>query len=275
MTGLGQTPFGSARFGGLGQMVIRGAVAITTHEVLVDFDKAPQTLDSGGYESASNPKNWAIAAVDPTRGGARPATPVPTYAPTVIGVGFDDAFPKQVRVGVDLPLEVGVFYDLTAQPAIEGAACETLTDERTWRVLARHRTRVSPVPRSLLDRYTDLRTTPDGAVITAAGDLDSFGGLEALQLRILRRITTALGGFVMLVGYGVDVQIKSTLRPGDVQALANAITAQLTQEPDVQQGSAVVRLVEANGVDVVAVTITVSRREGRDRTIIYEFPRAS
>jgi hypothetical protein len=268
VTALGEAPFGTARFGGGGQIVIRGAVALTTHEILVDFDKAPQALDSGGYESATNPKNWAIAAVDPTIGTARPPSPVPSYAPTVIGIAYDDDLPTQVLVGTDLPMEMGVAYDLIAQPSMRGADCETLVDERTWRVSSRRRPRVSPVSAALLDRYQDFHTTADGAVITPAGDIGTFGGVEALKMRILRRITTALGGFVALTGYGVNVRLKSVLRPGDAQALANAITRQLALEPDVLQGSAVVRVADA----IVEITISVARREGKDVTYLYEFP---
>ena len=274
MTGLGEAPFGTSRMGGLGEIVIRGAVAITTHDILVDFDRDPSALDIGGFESATNPKNWVIVPVDPTLGSAKPSTPVPTYAPTVIGVGYDDSLPTQVLVGVDLAMEVGVLYDLTAQPAIEGALCEELVDETTWRVSARHRKRVAATaPPALLDRYQDFRTDASGAVITPAGDIATFGGIDGLRMRILRRITTALGGFVMLQGYGTNVRLKSNLRASDAQSLANAITRQVSLEPDVQQGGAVVRLVQDVADQVVEVTVTVSRREGKDINFLYQFPR--
>jgi hypothetical protein len=272
MTGLGQAPFGTARFGGLGEMVIRGAVAITTHEVLVDFDKTPQALDSGGYESATNPKNWTIAAVDPTRGGARPATPVPTYAPAVIAVDYDDAQPNQVLVATDLPLEAGVSYDVTAQPALRGADCETLVDERTWRVAARRAPRRPTISVYYVDRYRDFATSGGRLVLTESGDIDTASDVDALKIRLFRRIATALGGFVMLTGYGVDLRLKELIRSGEIQAIANAVTAQVGQEPDVERGSAVVSLVDSGGVTIMQVAIAVVRREGADLVFVYDFP---
>jgi hypothetical protein len=272
MTALGQTPFGTSRFGGAGQIVIRGALPISRHQVLVDFDKPPQAFDRGGYESATNPKNWALAAVDPTVGTATPPTPVPTYAPAVIAVDHDDALPMQVVLYTDLPMEAGVYYDVTAQPALRGAACETLVDATTWRVLARRAPRRPTVSVYYVDRYRDLATSGGRIVLTESGDIDTASGVDALKIRLYRRITTALGGFVMLTGYGVDLRLKDIMRPGEVQAIANAITAQLGQEPDVERGSATVAIVDVGGATVLRVSISVVRREGADHVFVYDFP---
>lgn len=272
MTALGQAPFGTSRFGGAGQIVIRGAVAITLNEVLVDFDRQPQAFDRGGYESATNPKNWALVAVDPTIGTAKPPTPVPTYTPAVIAVDTDDLFPTQVRVATDLPMEPGVVYELTAQPAIRGAACEVLVDETTWPVLARRAPRRPTVSVYYVDRYRDFATSGGRLVLADSGDIDTASGLDSLKIRLYRRITTALGGFVMITGYGVDLRLKELLRPGEIQSIANAITAQVAEEPDVERGSATVSIVDVNSVTVVRVSIAVARREGADLVFVYDFP---
>jgi phage baseplate assembly protein W len=271
VTGLGSAPFGSSRFGGAGELVIRGAVAIGLHEVLVDFDRRPMALDRGAYDSATNPRNWAITPVDPTLGGAPPRSPVPTRELAVIGVDYDDfTAPTQVIVATDLAMEPQVFYDITAQPLIKGAACEDLVDRVTWRVLARRAPRAAALPSAYyVDRYRDLHITADGVVQDPNGDIALHGGLEALRKRVLRRVTTALGSFAMLPDYGTELRIKSTIRRGDLQALANTVTSQVMQEPDVLRASAVVRLMAAG---VVLVDVSVTRRDNLDQTFYFDFP---
>jgi len=268
----GTAPFGTSRFGGAGEIVIRGAVAVSVREVLVDFDKRPSALLPDAFDSATNPKNWAIAAVDPTIGTATPPTPVPTYQPTVIGVSYDDFnAPTQVLVGVDLDMEPFVLYDLTAQPALKGAECEELVDQVTWRVTSRRRATPAMQPSAYyLDRYRDFHTDGDGFVLDPNQDIALHGGLDGLRKRVLRRVTTGLGAFVMLDGYGTMPKIKSTIRRGDLQSLANAIFEQLVQEPDVLQASAVVRL--AGAPQVVQVEVSVARREGLDQFFFFDFP---
>lgn len=271
MSGFGTAPFGTSRFGGIGELVIRGAVAIGIHEVLVDFDKTPMALDRGAFDSATNPKNWTLVPVDPTRGSAPPRSPVPTHELVVIGVDYDDfTAPTQVLVTTDLPMEPLVFYNLTAQPSIKGAACEDLVDQVVWRVLSRRAPRVPTLPSAYyVDRYRDIHTTADGFVLDPNGDIALHGGVDGLRKRILRRVTTGLGAFVMLPAYGTAVRIKSTIHRGDLQSLANSISAQIVKEPDVLRASAVVRLLTAG---VVHVDITATRRDNLDQTFYFDFP---
>jgi hypothetical protein len=271
VSALGTAPFGTARVGGVGELVIRGAVAIGLHEVLVDFDKTPMALDHGAFDSATNPKNWTLVPVDPTRGSATPRSPVPTYALAVIGVDYDDfTAPTQVVITTDLAMEPLVFYDLTAQPSIKGAGCEDLVDQVTWRVLSRRAPRTPALPSAYyVDRYRDIHTTADGLVLEPNGDMALHGGVDGLRKRILRRVTTALGAFVMLPAYGTAVRIKSTIHRGDLQSLANSISAQIIKEPDVLRASAVVRLL-ATGI--VHVDIAVTRRDNLDQTFFFDFP---
>ena len=293
MTIFGLRPFGTeSPFGGSGSIAIIGATAIGTHEILVDFDRTPETFDPAGLRSATNTDNWALAPVDPRIVSTADPTvyynpdrlPVPTREPLLIEATWDRQVPTQIVLAVDSALERGVEYDLEIQPVVEGYNCESLVGVTTWRFGAVGQGPPRRARIIQLDRYRDWANEPFPTdpnqpeatwTITSNRDIALHDGVDSLRKRIFRRILSALNSFSHLVGYGTDLRIKSLLRPGDVQRLANAIPEQVRQEPDVRTCScSVVQDEENSDGSILVVTVYVVRNDSRETKYIFEFPGA-
>lgn len=279
-------------FGGPGAIAIIGVATIGTHEILVDFDRTPETFDPAGQRSATNVDNWVLSPIDPRIASTADPTvlynpdrlPVPTREPILIEVDWDRKAPTQVVLAVDSALERGVEYDLEIQPLVEGSACESLVGVTTWRFGAVGQGPPRRARIIQLDRYRDWATEyfptaenqPESTwTITSSRDIALHDGVDSLRKRIFRRILTSLSGFSHLVGYGTDLRIKSLLRGNDVQRLANAIPEQIRQEPDVRTCSCSVKQdTENSDGSILVVTVYVVRNDSRDVRYIFEFPGA-
>jgi hypothetical protein len=290
MTAFGLRPFGTASpFGGPGSIAIIGAAAIGTHEILVDFDVAPETFDPAGQRSATNPDNWVLVPIDPRAESTaveglfyNPSRlPVPTREPIPIEVEWYRTQPTQVIIALDSAVEVGVDYDLEIQPVVEGDNCETLVGVTTWRFGAvgqgpPSRTRVIQLDRYrdwAMDYIPDVEGQPESTwAITANKDIGLHDGVASLRKRIFRRLLVSLNSFSHLVGYGTDLRIKSLLRGSDIQRLANAIPEQIRQEPDVRTCSCTVRQDTGDDGSVLVISINVIRSDAREIKYVFEFP---
>lgn len=293
MTIFGLRPFGTeSPFGGPGSIAILGAMALGTHEVLVDFDIEPETFDPEGQRSATNVANWTLVPIDPrVASTADPGVlynpgrlPVPTRSPLLIEAEWERSAPTLVVLAVDSALERGVIYELEIQPVVEGASCETLVGVSAWRfgAVGQGPSRRSRIVQ--LDRYRDWANEampsaadqPESAwTIGANKDIALHDGPASLRKRIYRRLLSAINSFSHLVGYGTDLRIKSLLRSGEVQRLANAIPEQIRREPDVRLCSCTVQQDEVNSDgSVVVITIYVVRDDSREIKYVFEFPGA-
>lgn len=259
------------------------------NEVIVVFDEEPLADDPAGFNSATNPKNWDIASVDPSiPSTADPSIlyipegeVVPTYTPGIGECLQDEDDPKQIRVIMQGPLEGGVRYDVVAQPALRGDGCRAFAGEDTWRVRAPRR---GPGRRSRYiqeDRYRDwaMEFFPDpkdqlGGTWRhdADGDIAIHDGDESLKKRIVRRIMTSRGDYAHLPNYGVDLQIKRLARAGQVQALVNEVGEQVRQEPDVLQAGVTATVLNTPNKHSIELQIFVRRRERFDSRFTFEVP---
>lgn len=293
MTAFGLRPFGTeSPFGGPGSIAILGAVAIGTHEILVDFDVIPETFDPEGQRSATNTANWTLTPVDPRVASTADPTvlynpnrlPVPSREPIIIEADWDRDAPTQIIIAVDSALERGVEYDLEIQPLVEGYDCETLVGVTTWRfgTVGQGPPRRARILQ--LDRYRDWANDffptdpaqPESTWrITSNRDIALHDGIDSLRKRIFRRLLSALNSFSHLIGYGTDLRVKSLLRSGEVQRLANAIPEQIRQEPDVRSCACTVEQDEVNSDgSIVVITIYVVRNDSREIKYVFEFPGA-
>jgi hypothetical protein len=98
--------------------------------------------------------------------------------------------------------------------------------------------------------------------LTDTGDFGLDKSLEAsLRKRVLRRVTTAAGGFFHLPDYGAGQKIKGLLTVDAVDRLRARIRAQILQEPDVLEAVVVLALA-AGTTGTVLATIRVTPNGG-------------
>lgn len=289
MSQFGIAPFGVGPFGGPGQIQLLGMLTAATNELVAVFDVPPKANDSKGYRSATNVKNWAVAAIDPRiYSTADPAVfympsaeAVPRYTPRIIRATQDASTEEQIHLYLDAPLEEDCSYDIKLLN-VEGAACETPTGALIYRVRALYEGPVA-VPRFVQeDRYRDWASepfppsdnSPAGSwVFDESGDVGIHGGDASLRKRILRRLLANPGDFPHLPNYGVGVlELKRLLRPGVVQTLANRAAEQVKREPDVVNAGVTATLVEVQGGTILRLDVAVQRRDVRDSRFVFDFP---
>lgn len=69
--------------------------------------------------------------------------------------------------------------------------------------------------------------------VTDRGDFALDNRLQSLRKRIMRRISTSVGGFALLPGYGFAIAEKGIVRPSELVRLAADAKAQTEREPEV------------------------------------------
>lgn len=89
--------------------------------------------------------------------------------------------------------------------------------------------------------------------ITDRGDIGLDTGVPYLRKRVLRRVTTAFGGFFHLPNYGFVPPLKSRVSRGVLQTMQSRARAQIIREPDVQQATVII----SRGADPSLVIIDI------------------
>lgn len=283
MTAFGISPLGTGPLGGPGTIAARGVLPSGNNEFVVVFDTLPKTNPSTRPGSALNVANYALSAIDPTilTGNGQLVVPkgytVPTRAPSIVNIEQDDDDDTQFILYTDCMLEPGVDYMLDVSPQICGINEEDWYGDTqfTFRALGR-----PAIPRTASeraeDRYRDFDYGPvdeDGNAayrIDGNGDIGIQNSTLSLQKRIQRRLLTPKGGFAWSKDYGTFSGLKSLARQGQLQALANRISEQLRQEPDVADAAAETRLIRNERGSFVEVIVYVRTRSGTQEKISFQ-----
>lgn len=292
MSAYGIKPFGVApgAFGGPGLVTILGLLPSGSNELIAVFDAEPLADDPFGFDSATNPKNWTLSAVDPripstadpTDLYLEPGDVVPSVYPSIFSAYVDEDDETQIHLVTDVSLERGVRYQLEAQPPIRGAACEELTGVTVLEIRglgigapARPRFVQVEVFRDLAYQFIsrDRSTPPQNYRLTSAGDIALQSAEESLRKRLHRRIHTRPGGFAHLPGYGLNPGVKRLARTGELQRLANEAAAQALLEPDVEAAAATVEMITgADGDSAIQIRLRVKPAARETRVYLYEQP---
>lgn len=263
-----------------------GVLVSSNNELIVVFDVEPSTLDSQAYDSAVNPDNYVLTTVDPTEqlGNGGTAVPIGEVAPSRfpnVGTAIQDVNdPLQVAIGLDAAMEPGVRYDLVVNDVIAGAAGETFAGEDTWRVLA---PKLSRQPRQAVisvERYRDLdwiiNPGPDEVAETwrqeSSGDIALQDAATSLRKRLYRRVFTRPGEFAWMPAYGVGLAVKSLVKSGRLQELANLIAEQARKEPDVLNAGVEVYLENTSTGSFLNVEMRIQQRNAVTRRLNYREP---
>lgn len=277
----GLLPFGNvAPWGGAGTISLITIIAIGTNELVAFFTSAPKCKDPLGFRDARNPLYWSIAPVDPVAIGINgevvpePGKPRPRPPALWIGRCFrDPEDPTQVHIVTVPQLQTGVQYDVGIGP-VRGAACEEFSGLATFRVAARNRPAPSSSRIAAIDTYRDFANPVfeldrrTGQLVPGRGfwQYDETGEIVlddaagSLKKRVLRRITTLLGGFAHLPNYGVPPSLGTLARGDDIQALALRLQEQIRQEPDVRNAGVTVRAETTASGGILRFEITVQQR---------------
>lgn len=250
---LGSGPLGAALFGGLIDAVVINATTIDVSTVPLD---SVFMLD---------PARWTVV-------------PVALGIPVAV-VGVTEQTPGVLwRLTLSPPMTLGdVPYTVTFDPT--GSGLPISIDCLTVDVVSPPAAPVVPVPLTDLlasDQPFDIANPqlirdaglvdppPLGQYqINDRGDYALDSRLQGLRKRILRRISTARGGFFHLPGYGFAPVQKGVVRTSELQKLAADAKAQVEREPEVVTAIVSVRQL-ARSPNVVLVSVLARTTLGLD-----------
>ena len=290
MSKFGLAPFGTDRgpFGGPGLITILGVIPVGINEVIVVFDAPPKAYDSQASGSASNAKSWQVVPIDPrvvstadptVRYPAPPGEVVPSYTPAVASAVRDSDDPTQIHVYTQGPMEERARYELRASPAILGRGCEVFAGVDAWPFRAPRR---GPERRARYvqeDRHRDWAfehfpadpNQPEGTWRhDENGDIGIHDGFASLKKRLLRRIGTTKGHFAHMPNYGITPTIKRLALAGQVQALANEVSEQAREEPDVTFAATEIEVNSETGL--LDVRLSVVTRQNLTSRFLFSLP---
>lgn len=230
---------------GVASIDVLGVAQYSLNSVDVGFSTYPKTFDPALPGDALNPDTYTVTRSD--------GSPSP-FMQTVEMVG-----PGVVRLYVDAPFDAGESYDVEVSSLLESEDGETLgEDSGSFVAVARGRS-LNAIDKVRASR-TDIMGTAGADSIEAGlrydetGDLANQSGAAYLRKRIVRRLTTALGGFFHLPAYGAGAKLKSKVSESRVSRMEKLMQAQCELEPDVRRARVVVTL-RANSVARVVATI--------------------
>ena len=264
--GFGSMAFGAGPFGTGSNLEIADARAETVNTVLVTFTTPPAMSDPATFWDALRPQNWTLTAYDPLTAKVRLAQFVERV----------DAF--TARVWFDGPLDSLAYYRIDVENVqdLYGVLMLTACASFVFRAFERRRKEIfsGPGETNAVDIANPQSSSDDPNqeanlgtfVINDQGDIGVEGGRAYLRKRVLRRATTAVGGFFHLPNYGFLPGIKGTITPGLFRKIQGAAVTQILQEPDVVDCSVTVAALP-NDPSVVFLTIKVRDNLGNEETL--------
>lgn len=292
MSGFGLLPFGTVSpWGGPGSISLITILAIGTNELAAFFTSAVKCRDPGGYCDARNPLYWSIAPVDPIVIGINGEVIVehgrrrPSMSPWIGECFLDVDDPTVVHLRTVPQLETGVDYDVEIGPVRGSTSCESFAGLSTFRVSAVGRPPRATSRIAALDTYRDFANPifeldRSGQLVPARGTwqydetseiiLDDAG--SSLKKRVLRRITTMLGGFVHLPRYGVPPMLGSMAKPSDVQLIASRLQEQIASEPDVLDSSVTASIETTSAGGIIRLVVRATQRSIGEISFLIQIP---
>lgn len=249
--GLGANPFGSGY-----ELALLSARQYSLNAVDVFFLGVPEASNAFSITDVLNTVNWSLSVVEPFGAQNR----------LVQDVARIDA--STIRVFVDGPLQQGVTYRIACSVSVLSdlgipldPACDYVDFDTFGLAFSTQKANGQVIePRmDLANPYLERDAVQDPSALgtfqlTDRRDLALVTGDSYLRKRILRRATTALGGFFHLSGYGFLEPLKAPITPDLLRRMQTQAQAQVLREPDVTQASVVVQR-DPNSPFLVIVTI--------------------
>lgn len=240
--GWGKDPWGTGIWAGVvpaPPLVLDSAVAISTKEVEVTFNRDPQIIAPTADGDALNPNTWVIQRLDD--GFFFSILGVLQTEPLKIVINvLQDFGPSTVQHRVlsttlldsegnpisSPPLNSADFAGILAAEA-KDAPTRARNQSNAIRDIAN-----PPVPPNVMG--TNVGGT---LVINSAGDYELESGNPLLKKLIIRRLITLRGGFFHLPDYGVGLGSKELLPAANLIQLRAEIIRQIQREPEVEDAS--------------------------------------
>lgn len=282
MSAFGIDPFGTSPLGGPGTIGVLGVLPAGNNEFIVVFDRVPKTKPSTRPGSALNLSNYSLSPIDPSilTGNGDIWVPrgetVPTRSPVIAEIVQDEDDDKQFILSTDVMLEPNVQYQLDISAAVCGINEEDFFGDTLFSFRAPGLPRVARTPGERSDdRYRDFDygiIDEDGNSayrLDANGDIGIQNSALSLKKRIMRRLLTPPGGFAWTASYGTFPGLKTLVKPGQLQSLANRIAEQVRQEPDVADASAQTTLSQNSQGSFVDVVVFVRTRSNSTERVSF------
>jgi len=288
---LGISPLGTGLgpFGGPGLITVLGVLPVSNNRYSVVFDREPATIDQQAIDSGTNEENYVLEAIDPAIIASDgtisvPAGEVrPSRFPYSAIAEQDDDDPTQIIVSSEVALEPRVRYRVTISSNIVAVDGQTFAGPNEFIFRAPGLPAVDPRPVIVSEeRYRDLDYVINANEqrgernqiyrIESNNDIGIQDADTSLKKRVFRRIFTDPGGFAWAPGYGVGVKVKRLAKVGAVQELANTITDQILQEPDVINAGAEVRVERTGTGTFVFIDARIQRRDSRSVRLSFREP---
>ena len=177
-------------------------------------------------------------------------------------------------------MEPHVRYDVTVSDSICGVDGESFAGPKTFRFRAPLLAPTLSIVQTSEQRYRDF----DYIVNAGRNEVEQVYRIESnndiaiqdasvsLRKRIYRRVFTDPGGFAWAPGYGVGVKVKRLVKTGAIQDLANTITEQILQEPDVINAATEVSVDRTEQGTFVNINTRVQRNDARTIQIRFSEP---
>ncbi len=277
----GGGPFGTATADTLG---LTGEVrALTANQVVASYTGDPGLPNPANPASPLNPGNWTLLAIDPVTATVRLVQDVQLVTEDTLPTLIDD-LPQLgsvvlpvFLVSFDGVLTPGATYRLvldTEGTETSGCECAEFDALLIRRDALESDTRddegfIRDIANPFLSRDA-LQFPPKLGTyqVTDTGDLGlDKSGVSGLRKRILRRVSTALGEFFHMPGYGVALGIKKLLTLDQMQRLQARVTAQVLKEPEV--ASVQVSVIRVPGFpEVVSINVRAKTGDGEDVGVV-------
>lgn len=273
--GIAPFGFGLSPFGGPGLIGIFGLLVAATNRVIVVFDRIPQQADRAGLRSAINRNNWRLTPIDPTIEGIVPAgLVVPTRPIGIFRCQPDPDDRRQIHITSDTTMEDGVQYELKAVGDLHGDQCEQFVGTKAFLFVAPLKGPNVSLRTAAIGLFRDLDDGYDGKLeslgvwrYTDSHDIAMEDELASLRKRIIRIVFTTAGEWASAPDFGASVQMKTLIRPTELQSLSNRIAGQIQKQPDVEAASATVRVIDVGADRIIELTIRVKPVGQRDLSL--------
>lgn len=272
MSGYGVTGWGTSGYGGPAPATvpfgISGAVALSTHEVLVTLTRPPQDVSPHAPGDASDPASWLVT-VPSAAATLEVATVTPAARPLQWVLRTVQALPDSLTTA---RVQAPGLLDASGGPVVEQFSADflgvtelaTSTPQRLADARLRSGADLANLPAPVAES-----TALGGTLVVVGGDYALVSGADLLRKLIVRRLIAAPGDFFHLPDYGVGLAVKQPLPASGVSRLKKRIEQQVLQEPDAQ--SVAVSISQSSTTLVVDVRV-VQRSTGLGVSVALNTP---
>lgn len=230
------------------------ASAIQNNIIDVDFNKVPMAINPNGLNDVLNPSNWLLVDANNKKISIASIS-VPVFSNLIKDNGGipQGANSTNVKNGLSVfittagALLSNMTYTLTAFSNIYSSLSIPISGTLVWTFYGIYATEAMTFLKNLIGNDLSYDFISNDITATSDGDWDVMTGIPQIKKKILRRLTTPLGGFFHLPNFGVAIPSKTLLTPSKVLKLQKDLQRQILQEIGVT-GAAVTVSQNANGI---------------------------